>query len=154
MIYRLIVIVSVFVASCAQMLLKCAARRQVRPFWRQYFNVCVVGGYGLLLGALLVNVFCLGKGVLVKEVSVIESLSLLFVPSLSWLFFREPITWRKAIAMGLVMTGTVVFFLGVPSRDARTEQTSCQQQLHGIPFQSEDVSPSLMLRNEKKSQNS
>lgn len=110
MIYGLIAIASVFGASCAQMLLKCAARRRYSPFWRQYLNVWVVGGYAILLGSLLINIFCMRRGLLVKELSIIESLSLLFVPVLSWVFFREAITTRKILAIGLVLLGATVFF--------------------------------------------
>ena len=46
-----------------------------------------------------------------KEVSIIESLSYLFVPLLSWLFFKERITWQKAGAIAVIMTGVVVFFV-------------------------------------------
>ena len=48
---------------------------------------------------------------LVKEVSIIEALSYLFVPVLSWLFFKEKITWRKAGAIVVIMAGVVVFFI-------------------------------------------
>ena len=61
--------------------------------------------------SLLLNVFCLGHGVQVKEVSIIESLSYLFVPLLSWLFFEERITWRKAGAIVVIMAGIVAFFV-------------------------------------------
>lgn len=62
-------------------------------------------------GALLLNVFCLAHGILVKEIGGIESLSYLFVPVLSWLFFKERITWKKAGAIAVVMVGVIVFFL-------------------------------------------
>jgi drug/metabolite transporter (DMT)-like permease len=47
----------------------------------------------------------------VKEVSIIESLSYLFVPVLSWFFFKEKITWRKAGAIAVIMAGVVMFFV-------------------------------------------
>lgn len=111
MIYGLIATASVFWASCAQMLLKHAARRRYSPFWRQYLNAWVVGGYAILLGSLLVNIFCLRRGLLVKELSIIESLSLLFVPVLSRLCFHDPIPRRKAFGIVLVVGGAMVFFL-------------------------------------------
>ena len=61
--------------------------------------------------SLLLNVFCLSEGVMVKELGGIESLSYLFVPLLSWLFFKEKVTWRKAGAIAVIMAGVVVFFL-------------------------------------------
>ena len=35
----------------------------------------------------------------------------LFVPFLSWVFFKEQITWRKAGAIGVIMVGVIVFFV-------------------------------------------
>ena len=108
--YRLLVIVSVLAAAGAQMLLKRGAQEQYPSFIRQYLNLWVIGGYGIMGASLLLNIFCLSHGVQVKEVSIIESLSYLFVPLLSWLFFKEKITWRKASAIAVIMVGVVVFF--------------------------------------------
>ena len=109
--YYLLVVLSVLAAAGAQMLLKKEAQKQYPTFWRQYLNPWVIGGYGIMGAALLLNVFCLGHGVQVKEIGGIESLSYLFVPCLSWFFFKERITWRKAEAIAIIMTGVVVFFL-------------------------------------------
>lgn len=111
MMYKLLVICSVLAAAGAQMLLKQGAKKDYPTFWRQYLNLWVIGGYGIMGASLLLNIFCLGHGVQVKEVSIIESLSYLFVPLLSWLFFKEKITWRKAGAIAVIMTGVVVFFM-------------------------------------------
>lgn len=109
--YYLLVVFSVLAAAGAQMLLKQGAKKQYSSFWRQYFNPWVIGGYGIMAASLLLNIFCLSQGVQVKEVSVIESLSYLFVPLLSWLFFKEKITWRKAGAIAVIMAGVIVFFV-------------------------------------------
>ena len=50
-------------------------------------------------------------GLLLKELSIIESLSYFFVPTLSWLVFKEQINRRKALAIILIIIGVVVFFL-------------------------------------------
>lgn len=109
--YKLLVIVSVLAAAGAQMLLKQGAKKEYSSFVRQYLNPWVIGGYGIMGTSLLLNIFCLSHGVQVKEVSIIESLSYLFVPLLSWLFFKEKVTWRKAGAVAVIMAGVVVFFL-------------------------------------------
>ena len=109
--YKLLVIVSVLAAASAQMLLKRGTKEDYPSFLRQYLNPWVIGGYGIMGASLLLNVFCLSHGVQVKEVSIIESLSYLFVPVLSWLFFKEQITWRKAGAIAVIMAGVVVFFV-------------------------------------------
>lgn len=109
--FKILVIFSVLFAAAAQMLLKQGARKQYSSFLRQYLNPWVIGGYGIMGCSLLLNVFCMGHGVQVKEVSIIESLSYLFVPVLSWLVFKEGITWRKAGAIVMIMVGVVVFFI-------------------------------------------
>lgn len=109
--YYLLVILSVLAAAGAQMLLKQGARKQYSTFWKQYLNPWVISGYGIMGASLLLNIFCLSHGVQVKEVSVVESLSYLFVPLLSWLFFKETITWRKAGAIAVIMVGMAVFFI-------------------------------------------
>lgn len=111
MMFYLLVVFSVLAAASAQMLLKQGAKKRYPSFWRQYLNPWVIGGYGIMGASLLLNIFCLSHGVQVKEVSIIESLSYLFVPMLSWLFFKEKITWRKAGAIAVIMAGVIVFFV-------------------------------------------
>lgn len=110
MIYKLFVIFSVFAAACAQMLLKQGAQKQYDTLWRQYANIWVIGGYLIMGGCMLLNIFCLSKGVLVKEIGAIESISYLFVPLLSWIFFKESMTLRKVGAIAIIMFGVVIFF--------------------------------------------
>lgn len=111
MMYYLLVIVSVLAAAGAQMLLKQGARKQYSSFVRQYLNTWVICGYGIMGCSLLLNIFCLSRGIQVKEIGVVESLSYLFVPLLSWVFFKETITWSKAGAIVVIMVGVVVFFV-------------------------------------------
>ena len=111
MMYKLLVVLAVFAAAGAQMLLKQGAKKDYPSFWRQYINPWVIGGYGIMGASMLLNIFCLSRGVQVKEVSIIESLSYLFVPCLSWLFFKEEVTLRKAGAIAVIMVGIVVFFI-------------------------------------------
>lgn len=106
-----IVISSVFLAACAQMLLKQGARQQYDAWWRQYINGWVIGGYTIMLGTMMMNIFAMSRGVAVKEMSIIESMSYLFVPILSFVTFRERLTWRKIIAIGVIIIGIIVFFL-------------------------------------------
>lgn len=109
--YKLLVILAVFTAAGAQILLKKGALKEYVPFWRQYVNPWVIGGYAVMALSLLLNVFCMGHGVLAKEVSTIESSSYLFVPILSWLFFRENLSWRKVGSIAVILIGIIVFFI-------------------------------------------
>ena len=111
MTYYVLVIISVFSAACAQMLLKKGAEKQYVSLWRQYANIWVIGGYAIMGCAMLLNVFCLSRGIQIKEIGAIEALSYLFVPLLSWIFFKEKLNLRKIMAIGLIMLGIVVFFV-------------------------------------------
>lgn len=111
MIYIVIALISVLVAACAQMLLKRSARYQHKHWWRQYVNGWVIAGYVILFMTMIVNIWCMHNGLLLKELGVIESLSYLFVPALSWYIFEEPISKRKALAISIIIVGVIVFFL-------------------------------------------
>ena len=109
--YIAIVILSVFAAACAQMLLKQGARMNYTTWWRQYINVWVIGGYVIMACSLVLNIFCMSRGVQVKEVSVIESLSYLFVPTLAFFLFKEQLTKRKLCAIAIIICGIILFFV-------------------------------------------
>lgn len=109
--YYILVILSVLAAACAQMLLKEGARKNYVGFWRQYLNPWVIGGYAIMACSLILNIFCMSHGVQAKEVSVIESMSYLFVPVLAFMLFREKLSARKGIAIGIIIIGVVFFFL-------------------------------------------
>lgn len=92
------------------MLLKQGARQQYVLWWRQYVNGWVIGGYAIMMATMLLNIFAMSKGVEVKEVSIIESMSYLFVPALSFVIFKERLTWQKVGAIGIIIVGIIVFF--------------------------------------------
>ncbi len=109
--YYIVVILSVLTASFAQMLLKKGASQTHDSFIGEYLNRWVIGGYALLGLSLVANIFAMSHGIQVKEVSIIESFSYLFVPLLSLLFFKERIGWRKLGAIAVIMAGITVFFV-------------------------------------------
>ena len=109
--YYALVIFDVFIAALAQMLLKSSSMTKHKSFIFEYLNPKVIGAYSIMVLSLLLNIYALNHGVLLKELSTIESSSYMFVPLLSFLFFKERITWRKAVAIGVIMTGVIVFFI-------------------------------------------
>ena len=109
MIYAL-VIFNVFAASCCQMLLKNAARKSYDSWWRQYVNPWVISGYVILGLTMVLNIYALSQGIQVKELSIIEALSYLFVPTLSYLCFREKITRMKLFSIAIILFGFWIFF--------------------------------------------
>ena len=111
MMYYILVVLGVFLASISQILLKKSASGSHSSFITEYLNGKVISGYSLLVLSLLLDLWAMRYGVLAKELSSIESLSYLFVPLLSWFILKERISKKKLVAIGLIMAGVVVFFL-------------------------------------------
>lgn len=111
MIYIALVILAVFMGACVQILLKKSAGMQHSNFIRQYLNVRVVSAYFVLALCIAVNIYAMNHGVLLKEVSILESLSYFFVPMLSMLILKEHLNARKIIAIIVIMLGVVIFFM-------------------------------------------
>ena len=74
-------------------------------------NGWVIGGYAIMFGTMVMNIFAMSRGVQIKELGIIESMSYLFVPALSFMIFKEKLTWRKIIAIAIIITGVIVFFV-------------------------------------------
>ncbi len=108
--YYIIVILSVLIASFAQMLLKKGAALPHESIVGEYLNRWVIGGYALLGLSLVTNIFAMSCGIQVKEISIIESFSYLFVPLLSFLFFKDRIGLRKWEAIAVIIAGVILFF--------------------------------------------
>ena len=109
--YYIIVILSVMAAAGAQMLLKKAAGNHYPKFWRQYVNPWVIGGYAVLGVSMVVNIFAMSRGIQLKEVGIIESLSYLFVPVMAFFIFGEKLSCRKIGAIGVIIIGIIIFFV-------------------------------------------
>jgi drug/metabolite transporter (DMT)-like permease len=110
LIYYILVLLSVFIAACAQMLLKKATKGTYESAIRQYLNIWVISAYGIMMGCMLINIYCMSKGVGVKSVGIIESMSYVFVPFLSWRLYKERLSKRKIGAVLLIMLGIIIFF--------------------------------------------
>ncbi len=102
---------AVVLSSISQILLKKATKQGYSSFWKEYLNPWVIGGYGLMMVALLVNVYAMSKGVNLKMLPAIEALGYVFVPLLSLCVFGEKIGKRKMLAIGLIVIGVIVFFI-------------------------------------------
>lgn len=109
--YYALVVFDVFIAALAQMLLKSSSMDSHKSFIFEYLNPKVICGYGIMVLSLFLNIYALNHGVLLKELSTIEALSYMFVPLLSFLFFKEAITWRKAGAIAVILFGIMVFYV-------------------------------------------
>ncbi len=110
-VYHLIVVIGVLVASVSQLFLKNSSTSHHKSLFFEYFNPKVIIGYLLMGFVLMGDIYALGHGVKAKEVSILESLSYLFVPSLSYFFLKENLSARRIVAIFVILFGVCVFFI-------------------------------------------
>jgi len=109
-IYLIILISSVVVASFAQILLKKSATKTYNSPIREYLNVYVICGYGMMFLSMFMTIMAYG-GMEFTNVPVIESLGYVVVMLLGYFFFKEKITGRKLLGMLVIMAGIFVYYM-------------------------------------------
>ena len=107
----LIVILGIFSCSFSQLLLKKSAGKAHRSSIFEMLNPLVMFSYAIFFVVLVVNIWALSKGVQLKELAVLESTGYIFVPLLSWLVLKEQIAKRTILAIILIISGIIVFYL-------------------------------------------
>ena len=101
---------SVFVASCSQILLKKSANEEHKSLLKEYLNVRVILGYGLLFASTIITIIAF-KGIDFKNGPIIENAGYIFVMILSYFFLKEKITKRMILGNILILIGIIVFYL-------------------------------------------
>ena len=107
--YYLILVASVAVASISQIFLKKSALKTYPSFLREYLNVEVIFGYGLMVLSTLLTVLAF-SGLEYKNGPVVESLGYIFVMILGRIFLQEGITKKKLLGNALILLGIVVYY--------------------------------------------
>lgn len=108
--YVFAMLLSVTIASLSQVLLKKSTLHTYDTVIKEYLNPCVIGGYGLLAGSMLLTVYAY-SGMDYKNGPVIESLGNVMVLLLGYFVFGERIGVRKMAGIACIMAGIVVFNL-------------------------------------------
>lgn len=106
--YILIMMLSAFISSYSQMLLKKSANIKYDNKINEYLNKYVIIGYGLMFLSMILMVFAF-KGLDYKTGTVIDSVAYIFVLVLSSIIFKEKITVSKIIGNVLIILGIIVF---------------------------------------------
>ena len=110
MIY-LFVILGILSCSLSQLLLKKSARTDHSSTLYEVLNPKVFIAYAVFFCTLLVNIWAMSKGILLKEMAMLESLGYVFVPILSFVILKENISRRTICATLMVLLGIFVFYL-------------------------------------------
>ena len=108
-IFFLLMIVAELIASTSQILLKKSAEKEYPSFIREYLNILVIGGYGMLMVSMIISIFCY-DGLGYMGVVVMEPLGYIIVMFLSRLVFKEKFTVKKLIGMAMILGGIAVFY--------------------------------------------
>ena len=111
MIYYLIVIAGVFACSASQLLLKKSATEGHKSKFAVMVNWKTIIAYTIMFITLVTNIFAMRNGVLLKEMSILESLGFVFVPFLSGVVLHEKISMRTISAIAVILFGIFVFYL-------------------------------------------
>lgn len=108
--YVFLLIASVLIASCSQIILKKSASKEYSSIIREYLNVRVIIGYGMMFISTILTIFAF-KGLDYKNGPIIESLGYIFIMFLSRIFLKEKITKKKIIGNSLILLGILVFYI-------------------------------------------
>ena len=106
--YMAVWMISVFISSVAQVLLKVAANKKYPSRIREYLNPIVIVSYGIFFLSTILTMYAL-KYVPLTMSPIIEPCSYTFVPALGWLVLKEKISKRRLLGMGIMLVGIAIF---------------------------------------------
>lgn len=104
-----LLIVSVVIASFAQILLKKSSEKTYDNPIKEYLNPYVIIGYGMMFLSLFMTMVAYKGFKNFANVPLIESLGYAVVMVLSHFFFNERITLRKVLGIALILGGIFVY---------------------------------------------
>ena len=108
--YVLIFLLSVFIASFSQILLKKSANRNHTNGWREYLNKYVITAYFIFIISTILTIIAY-KGVELKYGPIIGSVGYIFILIMGKMFLNEKITRNRILGIFLIIIGIVVFKL-------------------------------------------
>lgn len=106
-VYAGIFIVSVFISSVSQIMLKKSALKQYNNQIKEYLNPLVIIAYGMFFISSLLTMIAY-KYVHVSMGPILESLGYIFISILSYLFIKEKMSKRKFTGMCIILLGILV----------------------------------------------
>jgi small multidrug resistance pump len=102
-----IFLLSVFIASCAQIILKTSADAEHRNVIGEYLNIKVIVGY-ILMGISTLGAIIAYRGINLKNGPILDSFGYVFVFILSCVFLKEKSSINKIIGFILIIAGVIV----------------------------------------------
>ncbi|MCR4779497.1 MAG: EamA family transporter [Ruminiclostridium sp.] len=106
-IFSCIMVLSSFIASVSQIMLKISSRKKYPSPLREYLNPLVISAYALFFGCTLLSMYAL-KVVPLSFSPILEASGYVFVALLSYFFLKEKLTGRQLLGMALIAAGITV----------------------------------------------
>lgn len=108
--FFIIMVASVMIASISQIFLKKSALKEHDSMIKEYLNLEVIVGYGLLVVSTIATIIAF-SGMDYKNGPIIESLGYIFIMILSKIFLGEKITKRKLIGNICILLGIFIYYI-------------------------------------------
>ena len=105
-----ILLLSVFISSVSQIILKKAAGKTYDSTLKEYLNPMVIGAYGMFFCSVILTMIAL-KYVPLSMSPILESTGYIFVSVMGYFFLKEKFSKRKLEGFALILDGIVIFNL-------------------------------------------
>ncbi|MDC7291377.1 EamA family transporter [Blautia schinkii] len=103
-----VLLISVFISSVSQILLKKAANKKYESPVREYLNPLVIGAYAMFFSSVILTMLAL-KAVPLSMSPILESTGYIFVSVLGYFFLKERFSRRKLAGIALILVGIAIF---------------------------------------------
>ena len=107
--FLMIGLLSVVIASFSQVMLKLGAGKTYSSKIREYLNIYVIGGYGMMFVSMILTILAYSH-LSFLSVPVVEAVGYVLVPVLSYFFFKERISIRKVAGILFILTGIMIYY--------------------------------------------
>lgn len=105
-----ILLLSVFISSVSQIILKKAANKTYESPLKEYLNPMVIGAYGLFFCSVILTMLAL-RNLPLSMSPILESTGYIFVSVMGYFFLKERFSRRKLIGIVLILVGIIIFNL-------------------------------------------
>lgn len=112
LIYSCFILFGTFISAISQVMLKKAALKTYESRIKEYLNPLVISAYVIFFLATLCSIYAY-KVVPLSMGPILEATSYIYVTIFGVAIFKEKLSTRKLIALGLIIAGIAVYsFLG------------------------------------------
>jgi multidrug transporter EmrE-like cation transporter len=103
-----VLLLSVFISSVSQILLKKAADKTYKNHIREYLNPLVILAYGMFFASVILTMLAL-RYVPLSMSPILESTGYIFVSVMGYFFLKERFSGRKLAGFVLILGGIAIF---------------------------------------------